>query len=499
MLLSAHGSLAEWLGTGLQNRLQQFESARNLSSSLHCAGFFYLPSPNLVIFGTLTIFVHNLLTIYKMKTIIEPSVIDGIMKKLEIKDIQTASIRQIGALVRQAEQQTGTEYIHFEMGIPGLPPSAVGVQAECEALQKGVASQYPIIDGIPSLKQEASRFIKAFLNTDIKPEGCTPTVGSMQASFASLMLCSQLDEKKDTILYIDPGFPVQKMQAKVIGAKIASFDVANYRNEKLRAQLESYFQQGNICAVLYSSPNNPSWMCLNEQELQIIGELATKYDVIVIEDLAYMTMDFRQDFGIPFQAPYQPSVSHYTDNYILLMSASKIFSYAGQRIAVACISDALYQRHYDSLEQRYGIARFGAAYSYVFLYTFSSGVSHSAQYAMAAMLKAACDGSYTFVKDVKEYANRTHKIKEILHRNGFHIVYDKDCDCPVSDGFFFTIGYKDMSGAELLKELLYYGISGIDLATTGSTRKGIRACSSNIQPHHYQLLEERLQLFNQNH
>ena len=336
-----------------------------------------------------------------MKTVIEPSIIDGIMQELEIKDIQTASIRQIGALVRKAEMATGQEYIHFEMGIPGLPPSAVGVQAECEALQKGVASQYPIIDGIPALKQEASRFIKAFLNTDINPEGCTPTVGSMQASFASLMLCSQLDPKKDTILYIDPGFPVQKMQANVIGAKIASFDVADYRDEKLREKLESYFKQGNICAVLYSSPNNPSWMCLNHQELQIIGELATKYDVIVIEDLAYMTMDFRQDFGIPFQAPYQPSVSHYTDNYILLMSASKIFSYAGQRIAVACISDALYHRHYNSLAERYGIARFGAAYSYVFLYTFSSGVSHSAQYAMAAMLKAACDGTYTFVQDVK--------------------------------------------------------------------------------------------------
>ena len=96
-----------------------------------------------------------------MKTIIEPSVIDGIMQDLEIKDIQTASIRQIGALVRKAEQATGSEYIHFEMGIPGLPPSAVGVQAECEALQNGVASKYPIIDGIPELKTQASRFIKA--------------------------------------------------------------------------------------------------------------------------------------------------------------------------------------------------------------------------------------------------------------------------------------------------------------------------------------------------
>ena len=36
-----NGSLAEWLGTGLQNRLQQFESARNLGSSLAKAGFFH--------------------------------------------------------------------------------------------------------------------------------------------------------------------------------------------------------------------------------------------------------------------------------------------------------------------------------------------------------------------------------------------------------------------------------------------------------------------------
>ena len=210
-------------------------------------------------------------------------------------------------------------------------------------------------------------------------------------------------------------------------------------------------------------------------------------------------MDFRRDMSRPFEPPFQPTVAKYTDNYVLLMSASKIFSYAGQRIALACISDKLYERHYDSLQERYGIARFGAAFAYVYLYTFSSGVSHSAQYAMAAMLRAACDGEYNFVYDVKEYAMRTARIKEILYRNGFHIVYDKDDEEPVSDGFFFTIGYGSMSGAELLKNLLYYGISGIDLATTGSCRQGIRACSSNIRPHHYELLEERLRAFNENY
>ena len=432
-------------------------------------------------------------------SVVDPNIIDSIVKELEINDIRSASIRQIGAVVRAAEARTGVEFIHFEMGVPGLPPAEVGVKAERDALEQGVASVYPIIDGIPEVKKQASRFVKAFINTDIRPEGCIPTVGSMQGSFASLMLASQLNPAKDTVLYIDPGFPVQKMQAQVIGIKIASFDIADYRGRKLEHKLEELFAQGNISAVLYSSPNNPTWQCLNDVELEIIGRLATKHDVVVIEDLAYMTMDFRKELGRPFEPPYQPSVSHYTDNYVMLISASKIFSYAGQRVAVACISDALYNRHYETLKERYGISRFGAAFAYIFLYSFTSGVSHSAQCAMAAMLKAACDGDYDFVHDVKEYAIRAARIKEILVRNGFNVVYDKDDEEPVSDGFFFTIGYKNMDGGELLKELLYYGVSGIDLATTGATRKGIRACSSNIKPHHYALLEERLKLFNEKH
>ena len=51
-------------------------------------------------------------------------------------------------------------------------PSAVGVKAEIESLQKGIASLYPDINGLPALKEEASRFIKAFINVDVASEGC---------------------------------------------------------------------------------------------------------------------------------------------------------------------------------------------------------------------------------------------------------------------------------------------------------------------------------------
>jgi len=386
----------------------------------------------------------------------------------------------------------------MEMGVPGLPPSAVGVKAEIEALQNGVASLYPDINGLPELKQEASKFVKAFIDVDINAEGCVPVTGSMQGTYASFMVCSQCDEKKNTILFIDPGFPVQKQQLSVMGEKYETFDVYNYRGEKLRPKLESYLSQGNISAIIYSNPNNPSWVCLKEEELKVIGELATKYDIIVLEDLAYFAMDFRTDLSVPYQAPYQPTVAHYTDNYILLISGSKAFSYAGQRIGVSCISNSLYNRVYPGFAKRFGNVSFGSAFIHRVLYALSSGVSHSAQYAMAAMLKAANEGKYNFLKDVSIYGERARKLKEIFLRHGFHIVYDKDLDEPVADGFYFTIGYPGMTGGQLMRELMYYGVSAISLDTTGSNQEGLRACTSFIKDHQYDQLEERMQLFETN-
>ena len=69
--------------------------------------------------------------------------------------------------------------------------------------------------------------------------------------------------------------------------------------------------------MLYEVITNPTWICFTDTELRIIGELATRYDVVVMEDLAYFTMDFRKDYSIPGKPPFQPSVGKYTDNYIL--------------------------------------------------------------------------------------------------------------------------------------------------------------------------------------
>jgi len=432
------------------------------------------------------------------ETPIRKEIVDGLIAKLGIQDFAKATIREVKQVAAMAEKDSGVEFIKMEMGIPGLPAAQVGVDAQIKSLQDGIAHSYPDIQGYPELKKQASRFVKAFINVDIAPEGCVPVSGSMQGTFASFLTCSQANKAKDTVLFIDPGFPVQKMQLQVQGVKYETFDVYDYRGDKLRAKLEGYLKVGNICAIVYSNPNNPAWICMTEDELKTIGELATKYDAIVMEDLAYFAMDFRQDLSKPFEAPFQPTVARYTDNYMLLISGSKAFSYAGERIGVTCISDKLFHRHFEDLSARYEGLPFGLVFSTRMLYALSSGTSHSAQYAMAAMLKAASDGTYNFRDEVKVYGDRAYKLKEIFLRHNFHIVYDKDLDQPVADGFYFTIGYPGMTSGQLAQELMYYGVSAICLITTGSHQEGLRVCTSFIEDHQYDQLEERMQIFAEN-
>ena len=412
------------------------------------------------------------------------------------KELAAASIRQFVSIVHDIEKKTGVEYIRMEIGEPGLPAEQIGIEAEHEALLAGVGSKYPLITGIEPLTKEASRFVKAFVNLDIPPACFVPTVGSMQGAFASFMALSQLREERDTILFIDPGFPVQKAQCRVLGVRYESFDVIDYRGEKLEAKLEEVFSSGRICGLIYSNPNNPTWMCLNEQELDIIGRMATKHDVVVIEDLAYLNMDFREDRSKPFEPPFQPSVARYTDNYILLLSGSKMFSYAGQRIAVVAMSPLLAERCFDGFAND---GQFRRNFIFNILYVLSSGVPHSVQYALTAMFRAASDGRLNYVDHVREYARRAAQVKEIMTRNGFHVVYDKDCDVEVGDGFFFTFGYKDMTGEQLINKLIYYGISAITLAPTGSSREGLRGCVSMISDYQYDEFEKRLKLFSQDY
>ncbi|MBN2202084.1 pyridoxal phosphate-dependent aminotransferase, partial [bacterium] len=415
-----------------------------------------------------------------------------LMLESGLKEIGLASIRELRKLVAGIEAATGEKFIRMEMGIPGLPAPRIGIEAEIAALKSGVASYYPDIEGIPELRAQAARFVKSFLNIPARPDNCFAAVGSMHACFSALMVAGRMDRGRDTVLFIDPGFPVHKQLVKMIGLKADGFDVCRFRGNKLKNKLEEHLEKGNISSILYSNPNNPSWICFTEEELKTIGELATKYGVLVMEDLAYFAMDFRQDLGKPGVPPFQPTVARYTDQYILFISSSKAFSYAGQRIGILFIPDGVFRLEKKDLLAFYPSANFGHAIVFGTLYATTAGATHSAQAGLAALFKAASDGSYDFIGTVREYGERAKVMKRLFLEHEFHLVYDRDADQALADGFYFTVGYPGMSGKRLVEELLCHGISAIALETTGSREPGIRACVSFVLPEQFPALAARL-------
>lgn len=418
------------------------------------------------------------------------------LDNLQISDLNKASIREIVQLVNNIEKETSIGFVRMELGIPGLTTPEIIRNAEIEAIKKGVTSVYPMLDGLPMLKEEISKFLKLFLDIYVSPFNCMPTVGALQGSMLTFMVANRAVAKKEGTLFLDPGFNVHKTQCKVLGHTYETFEIRDFRGRKLYDKLKSIFKKGKISSLLYSNPNNPTWISFSEEELKYIGDLCNEFDVIVIEDMAYFGMDSRIDYSIPGQPPYQPTVAKYTDNYVLLISSSKTFSYAGQRLGMMIISDKLAQRNYPDLKRYYPTSNFRHSIIFGSFYALTAGAPHSPQYGLLAMLKAMNSGEYNIRKVVQTYAARAKRAKALFLKNGFNIVYDMDDEEPIADGFYFTVGYKNQNGHQLLKRLFMHGISALSLASTGSCMEGIRICCSLLDDEKIEVLEERLNLFN---
>ena len=60
-----------------------------------------------------------------MKIPFDRSCLRSALERMDIADIAQATIRQSGDIARMMERETGAEFLHLEMGVPGLPPERV--------------------------------------------------------------------------------------------------------------------------------------------------------------------------------------------------------------------------------------------------------------------------------------------------------------------------------------------------------------------------------------
>jgi len=149
---------------------------------------------------------------------------------------------------------------------------------------------------------------------------------------------------------------------------------------------------------------------------------------------------------------------------------------------------------------QFGSDRAGEAFTKGGVYPITAGVAQSPQAGLAALMNAACDGTYDFVGQVKEYADRAKHMKQTLLSSGFRLVYDNDLGEPIADGFYFTAMYPGMTSGQLLREMLRYGLSAVPLSVAGSkSKEGIRVCVSKVTLDLLSDFDERIRRFREEH
>ena len=123
--------------------------------------------------------------------IFSTALVEEAARKMKVANLQEATIGEVLLVASHLEKETGIPFIRMDQGSPGLPANRIGIEAEKAALDRGVGATYPAAAGVQELKEAASRFVKAFINTDISPRSCIPTTGSVASSFASFIACTQ--------------------------------------------------------------------------------------------------------------------------------------------------------------------------------------------------------------------------------------------------------------------------------------------------------------------
>ncbi|TMR06725.1 pyridoxal phosphate-dependent aminotransferase [Actinomadura soli] len=247
------------------------------------------------------------------------------------------------------------EAIDMALGTPGYPePAADIIDAACEAMRAG-RNQYDMPAGDLGLRER----IAATFPVPTDPWGeLTITVGATEALCVALLTSV---EPGDEVVLLDPGYEQFRSAIALAGAvpRFVPLQPPDWRFDP--ADLAAAFTS-RTRAVLLNSPANPTGRVLDREELDLIAELAERWDTTVICDEVYSNYVF--DGRVQTSIAEVPGLA---ERSIVAGSLSKSFAISGWRIgflradrvrtqAMQCVHELTTQGTATPLQVAVGVA-----------------------------------------------------------------------------------------------------------------------------------------------
>ncbi len=213
--------------------------------------------------------------------------------------------------------------INLSQGFPDWEPPQALRQRLAEVAAAG-PHQYSITWGAENFRQALAQKQEHFTGLAVNPATeIVTTCGGTEAMMTAVM---SVTEPGDKLVVFSPFYENYGADAILCGAEPVYVPLKPPTYDFDVDALEAAFRQ-HPKALILCNPSNPSGKVFTRQELQVIADLAEKYDVWVITDEVYEHIVYA-----PYQHIYFATLPRMWERTISCGSLSKTYSITGWRL-----------------------------------------------------------------------------------------------------------------------------------------------------------------------
>ena len=225
--------------------------------------------------------------------------------------------------------------INLSQGFPDFAPPREILDRLSEVSEEDF-HQYSITWGAQNFREALADKQNHFMGIDIDPDKeIVVTCGSTEAMMATMMTVANPGDK---VIVFSPFYENYGADTILSGAQPIYVPLIPPDFGFDADVLENAFKQ-NVKALILCNPSNPCGKVFTRDELQIIADLATKYDAYVITDEVYEHIVYD-----PYEHVYISTLAGMRQRTICCSSLSKTYSITGWRLGYTIAPEEITDR-----------------------------------------------------------------------------------------------------------------------------------------------------------
>jgi 2-aminoadipate transaminase len=202
--------------------------------------------------------------------------------------VEPSPIREIVSKIAKKSREVGV--ISFAAGEPDpdVIPRKLYAELSRDVYEDKRSVNYSPTEGVFELREEIAVFMKKYEDVESSIENIIVTLGGSQALdlIARLMINPGEVVLTENPSYVNTILNWRQWGAIIVGVKIEEDGIDTYELENIVRNLKN---SGKVVKLIYTIPTgqNPSGVTMSIEKRKHLLEIASKYDLLIVEDGAY--------------------------------------------------------------------------------------------------------------------------------------------------------------------------------------------------------------------